>query len=203
MAWLPPSPPPRPWIWEKPVAWGVMLRVALAAVVWAIPLYLGDTPLAKSAHGASTRPWMGHSQRHDNPTVTPKGDRDSIVSVWAGGAYIYFMSTSSASVPPGELYIWLNIGDMSAWRMDWRISMTVAKWTSCGVVRHKSAQCPLLCACARAGALRPGFWEPGSQCNGGMATVAADQGETWTAAFCVTAWRVRCVSLGGRGSSLR
>lgn len=29
MAWPPPSPPPRLWICEKPVGWGVMLRVVL------------------------------------------------------------------------------------------------------------------------------------------------------------------------------
>jgi hypothetical protein len=100
-------------------------------------------------------PWCQHETMDRSQAVTcqtkghAKGDGNGIVSVLVGGAYIYFMSTSSASVPPGELYIWLNIGDISAWRMDWRISVTVAKWTSCGVVRHKSAQSPFLCACAR------------------------------------------------------
>lgn len=108
-------------------------------------------------------------------TVTPKGDGNSIVSVLAGGAYIYFMSTSSASVPPGELYIWLNIGDMSAWRMDCRISITVAKWTSCSETQVSPVSLLVcLCACASVRAICPGFWKPGSQCNGGLATGAAD-----------------------------
>lgn len=49
--------------------------------------------------------------------------------------YIYFINTSSASVPPGALYIRLSIGDMSDCRIDWRISMTVASDNSYDVVR--------------------------------------------------------------------
>lgn len=55
--------------------------------------------------------------------------RSHVTVAWKS-TYMYFMSTSKASVPPGALYIRPNIGDMSAWRMDWRISMTVARWTS-------------------------------------------------------------------------
>jgi hypothetical protein len=40
---------------------------------------------------------------------------------------MYFISTSRASVPPGAPYRRLSIGDMSDCRMDWRISMTVAR----------------------------------------------------------------------------
>jgi hypothetical protein len=40
---------------------------------------------------------------------------------------MYFINTSNASVPPGALYIRLSIGDMSDWRMDCRISITIAK----------------------------------------------------------------------------
>jgi hypothetical protein len=43
---------------------------------------------------------------------------------------MYFIRTSNAAVPPGALYIRLSIGDMSDWRMDWRISITVARWVS-------------------------------------------------------------------------
>lgn len=73
MAWLPPSPPPRAWTWEKPVAWGVMLRVELAAFVCAIPLYLRCSPLAKSTQGAGTRPSIGHREWHDNRNGHAKG----------------------------------------------------------------------------------------------------------------------------------
>jgi hypothetical protein len=38
IAWPPPSPPPREWTCEKPVAWGVMLRVLLAGAACAMPL---------------------------------------------------------------------------------------------------------------------------------------------------------------------
>lgn len=41
--------------------------------------------------------------------------------------YMYFMSVSSTSEPPSDLYILSNMGVMSAWRMDWRISITVAR----------------------------------------------------------------------------
>jgi hypothetical protein len=51
--------------------------------------------------------------------------------------YMYFIKTSNASVPPGAPYMRLSIGDMSDWRMDWRISITAARWTSC-VVRPVS-----------------------------------------------------------------
>jgi hypothetical protein len=43
---------------------------------------------------------------------------------------MYFIRTSNAAVPPGALYIRLSIGDMSDCRMDWRISITVARWVS-------------------------------------------------------------------------
>lgn len=42
-------------------------------------------------------------------------------------AYMYFIKTSRASVPPGALYIRLRIGDMSDCRIDWRISITTAR----------------------------------------------------------------------------
>jgi hypothetical protein len=51
---------------------------------------------------------------------------------------MYFIKTSSASVPPGALYTRLSIGDMSDCRMDCRISMTVARWTSCMEVKPVS-----------------------------------------------------------------
>lgn len=38
MAWPPPSPPPREWTCEKPVVWGVRLRVLVAGVACAMPL---------------------------------------------------------------------------------------------------------------------------------------------------------------------
>lgn len=50
-------------------------------------------------------------------------------------AYMYFISTSSASVPPGALYIRLSIGDMSDCRIDCRISITVARWVSYQTVK--------------------------------------------------------------------
>jgi hypothetical protein len=71
------------------------------------------------------------------------GGRRSICERWVETStmvrtYIYFINTSSASVPPGALYIRLSIGDMSACRIDWRISMTVARDSSCSVVRPVS-----------------------------------------------------------------
>ncbi len=44
--------------------------------------------------------------------------------------YKYFMSTSTDSAPPSDLYIRPSIGDISDCLIDWRISTTVAKWTS-------------------------------------------------------------------------
>lgn len=46
---------------------------------------------------------------------------------WDMPLYRYFIKTSSASVPPSELYIRPSIGDMSDCFMDWRISTTVAR----------------------------------------------------------------------------
>lgn len=48
----------------------------------------------------------------------PKGGQMVRGLDWGSGSYIYFMSTSNASVPPGALYMRLNMGDMSACRMD-------------------------------------------------------------------------------------
>ena len=44
--------------------------------------------------------------------------------------YRYFIKTSSASTPPSEAYILLSTGDISDCLIDWRISTTVARWTS-------------------------------------------------------------------------
>lgn len=55
-----------------------------------------------------------------------------------GATYMYFISTSRASVPPGALYSRVSIGDMSACRMDCRISMTMARYVSCSGVEHVS-----------------------------------------------------------------
>jgi hypothetical protein len=52
---------------------------------------------------------------------------------------MYFMSTSKASVPPGALYMRPNMGDISDCRMDWSISMTVARWISYWPVKPPSA----------------------------------------------------------------
>lgn len=43
---------------------------------------------------------------------------------------MYFIRTSNASVPPGALYNRLSIGDMSDARIDWRISITTARYAS-------------------------------------------------------------------------
>lgn len=70
---------------------------------------------------------------------------------WGVGTYIYFINTSKASVPPGALYMRLSSGDMSDCRIDWRISITVARCTSYWIVKPRSAQFSngvCLCACA-------------------------------------------------------
>lgn len=56
--------------------------------------------------------------------------------------YMYFIRTSNASVPPGALYNRLSIGDMSDCRIDWRISITVARYASYVTARQVSL---LLC----------------------------------------------------------
>jgi len=45
--------------------------------------------------------------------------------------YRYFISVSRTSEPPSDLYIRLKMGDISDCRMDWRISITVARCVSC------------------------------------------------------------------------
>jgi hypothetical protein len=57
--------------------------------------------------------------------------------------YMYFMRTSNASVPPGALYTRPSIGDISDARIDCKISMTAARWSSYRLVKPVS----LLCLC--------------------------------------------------------
>lgn len=82
--------------------------------------------LARLAGSSHIECSVGQKGAHGSP---PSKRRSKIVcrSGCKSGAYIYFIRTSNASGPPGELYIRLSIGDISAWRMDWRISMTVAR----------------------------------------------------------------------------
>jgi hypothetical protein len=54
---------------------------------------------------------------------------------------MYFIRTSNASVPPEALYTRLSIGDISDCRMDWRISMTAARWISYRAVKPVSLLC--------------------------------------------------------------
>jgi hypothetical protein len=55
------------------------------------------------------------------------------------------MRTSSASVPPWAVYRRLSIGDMSDCRIDCRISITAARWTSYVVVKLVSLVSLPLC----------------------------------------------------------
>jgi hypothetical protein len=52
---------------------------------------------------------------------------------------MYFIRTSSDSVPPWALYMRLSIGDMSDCRIDWRISMTAARYASYSVVEQSAS----------------------------------------------------------------
>jgi hypothetical protein len=94
------------------------------------------------AQNATVWHLIGHKEVQHRTPSTGKRRSGGVCPDWAA-TYMYFISTSSASVPPGALYSRLNIGDMSAWRIDWRISMTVARWTSYRWRSHKSALFPL------------------------------------------------------------
>jgi hypothetical protein len=56
---------------------------------------------------------------------------------------MYFINTSSASVPPGAPYMRLSMGDMSDARIDWRISMTAPRWTSYNMRQVSLVSLPL------------------------------------------------------------
>jgi hypothetical protein len=79
---------------------------------------------------------------------------------------MYFIRTSTASVPPGEVYIRLSIGDMSDCRIDCRISITAARWVSCGA-NVSVMSVPFHCAA------RPGHREPESA----VAVVVTSEGQ--------------------------
>jgi hypothetical protein len=116
IAWPPPSPPPREWTCENPVACGVRFRDVLAAFDCAMPLYL--VVVSQCCFGTEAK-WSvgqkGGTQAAQARKERPQGGQGTRALPERGSrAYIYFISTSNPSVPPGALYIRLNIGDMSA-----------------------------------------------------------------------------------------